>query len=52
MGRAVAVRTNHTAGEVRDFARRATDVAQARRLWPEQPRARAPPGNEVREPTR
>ena len=32
MGRAIAVRTNHTAGEVRGFARRAKDVAQARRL--------------------
>jgi len=32
MGRAIAVRTDHTAGEVRGFAKRAKDVAQARRL--------------------
>src|ERR1700686_1789799 len=32
MGRAIAVRTHFTAGEVRQFAKRAKDVAQARRL--------------------
>ena len=32
MGRAIAVRTDFTAGEVRRFARRAKDAAQARRL--------------------
>jgi hypothetical protein len=32
MGQAVAVRTDFTAGEVRRFAKRAKDVAQARRL--------------------
>ena len=32
MGRAVPVRTDYTAGEVRRFARRAKDGAQARRL--------------------
>ena len=32
MGQAIAVRTDHTAGEVRGFAKRAKDVAQARRL--------------------
>jgi transposase len=32
MGQAVAVRTNYTAGEVRRFAQRAKDAAQARRL--------------------
>jgi transposase len=32
MGQAIAVRTDFTAGEVRRFARRAKDVAQARRL--------------------
>src|SRR5436189_5944300 len=32
MGHAIAVRTDYTAGEVRRFAQRAKDVAQARRL--------------------
>jgi transposase len=32
MGRAVAVRSDYTAGEVRRLAKRATDAAQARRL--------------------
>lgn len=32
MGQAIAVRTDHTAGEVRGFAKRAKDAAQARRL--------------------
>ena len=32
MGRAIAVRTDHTSGEVRRFARRAKDGSQARRL--------------------
>jgi transposase len=32
MGRAVAVRSDYTAGEVRRFAKRAKDAAQARRL--------------------
>src|SRR5258705_10623301 len=32
MGQAVPVRTDYTAGEVRRFARRAKDGAQARRL--------------------
>ena len=32
MGRAIAVRTDFTAGEVRRFARRARDAAQTRRL--------------------
>ena len=32
MGQAIAVRTDFTAGEVRRFAQRATDAAQARRL--------------------
>ena len=32
MGQAIAVRTDYTAGEVRGFARRAKDAAQARRL--------------------
>ena len=32
MGRAVAVRTDYTAGEVRRLAKRAKDAAQARRL--------------------
>jgi hypothetical protein len=32
MGQAVAVRTDFTAGEVRGFAKRAKDAAQARRL--------------------
>src|SRR5436305_5156805 len=32
MGQAIAVRTDFTAGEVRRFAKRAKDVAQARRL--------------------
>src|SRR5262249_2183607 len=32
MGRAIAVRTDHTAGEVRRLAKRAKDAAQARRL--------------------
>src|SRR5213083_3296736 len=32
MGHAIAVRTDFTAGEVRRFAKRAKDVAQARRL--------------------
>ena len=32
MGRAIAVRTDFTAGEVRRFAKRAKDAAQARRL--------------------
>ena len=32
MGQAVAVRTDYTAGEVRRFAKRAKDAAQARRL--------------------
>jgi len=32
MGRAIAVRTDYTAGEVRRFAKQAKDVAQARRL--------------------
>ena len=32
MGQAVAVRTDYTAGEVRRFAKRARDAAQARRL--------------------
>src|SRR5258705_4134190 len=32
MGHAIAVRTNYTAGEVRRFAQRAKDAAQARRL--------------------
>src|ERR1700752_5179582 len=34
MGQAVAVRTDFTAGEVRRFAKRAKDAAQARRLLP------------------
>ena len=32
MGHAIPVRTDHTAGEVRRFAQRAKDAAQARRL--------------------
>src|SRR3989449_10007879 len=32
MSRAIAVRTDYTAGEVRRFAKQAKDVAQARRL--------------------
>jgi hypothetical protein len=32
MGRAITVRTDYTAGEVRRFAKRAKDAAQARRL--------------------
>jgi transposase len=32
MGQAIPVRTDYTAGEVRQFAKRAKDVAQARRL--------------------
>src|SRR5271167_4306557 len=32
MGQAIAVRTDYTAGEVRRFAKRAKDAAQARRL--------------------
>jgi hypothetical protein len=32
MGQAIAVRTDYTAGEVRRFAQRANDAAQARRL--------------------
>src|SRR4051812_33528646 len=32
MGHAIAVRTDYTAGEVRRFAKRAKDAAQARRL--------------------
>ena len=32
MGRAIAVRTDCTSGEVRRFAKRSKDVAQARRL--------------------
>ena len=32
MGQAIAVRTDYAAGEVRRFARRAKDAAQARRL--------------------
>ena len=32
MGQAIPVRTNYTAGEVRRFAQRAKDAAQARRL--------------------
>src|SRR5271169_4779391 len=32
MGQAIAVRTDFTAGEVRQFAKRAQDAAQARRL--------------------
>jgi transposase len=32
MGRAIAVRTDYTSGEVRQLAKRAKDVAQARRL--------------------
>ena len=32
MGQAIAVRTDYTAGEVRRFAHRAKDAAQARRL--------------------
>ena len=32
MGRAIVVRTDYTSGEVRGFAKRAKDVAQARRL--------------------
>ena len=32
MGQAIAVRTDYTASEVRRFAKRAKDVAQARRL--------------------
>src|SRR5256714_5502329 len=32
MGHAIAVRTDYTAGEVRRFAQRAKDAAQARRL--------------------
>jgi hypothetical protein len=32
MGRAIAVRMDFTAGEVRRFAKRAKDAAQARRL--------------------
>src|SRR5262245_42857346 len=32
MGQALAVRTHHTAREVRDFAKRAKNAAQARRL--------------------
>ena len=32
MGRAIAVRTDYTVDEVRGFARRAKDAAQARRL--------------------
>src|ERR1700756_4984484 len=32
MGQAIAMRTDYTAGEVRRFAKRAKDAAQARRL--------------------
>ena len=32
MGQAIPVRTDYTAGEVRRFAQRAKDAAQARRL--------------------
>jgi len=32
MGKAIAVRTDYTAGEVRGLAKRAKDAAQARRL--------------------
>ena len=32
MGQAIAVRTDYTVGEVRRFAQRAKDAAQARRL--------------------
>ena len=32
MGQAIAVRADYTAGEVRRFAKRAKDAAQARRL--------------------
>src|SRR5947207_13329668 len=32
MGQAIPVRTDYTVGEVRQFAKRAKDVAQARRL--------------------
>ena len=32
MGQAIPVRTDYTAGEVRRFAQRARDAAQARRL--------------------
>jgi Winged helix-turn helix len=32
MGQAIAVRTDYTAGEIRRFAKRAKDAAQARRL--------------------
>ena len=32
MGHAIAVRTDYTAGEIRRFAQRAKDAAQARRL--------------------
>ena len=32
MGQAIAVRTDFTAGDVRRFAKRAKDAAQARRL--------------------
>jgi hypothetical protein len=32
MGQAIAVRMDHTVGEVRGFAKRSKDVAQARRL--------------------
>jgi putative transposase len=32
MGQAIPVRTDYTAGEVRRFAKRAKDAAQARRL--------------------
>ena len=32
MGQAIAVRTDYTSGEVRRFAKRAKDAAQARRL--------------------
>ena len=32
MGRAIAVRTDHTSGEVRELAKRAKNAAQARRL--------------------
>ena len=48
MGQAVAVRTDFTAGEVRRFAKRAKDAAQARRLLAiaavlEAPRGKMPP---------
>ena len=32
MGQAIGVRTDYTVGEVRGFAKRAKDAAQARRL--------------------